>query len=193
MGNETETKRLSNSEANRLSRESICTALILLMDTEDFDNITISGLVKKAGVSRQTFYRNYASKEDVVIEIEESLLTMFSDSLHDPKYEGNIRAWFADLFGFVRKNKKMISVLYRANLFDMLFTKAPFVIEEFMRTNEIRTHYLIVGSLGALRAIGDRWFAGGMKESDDEMADICMAYDLEKGFRNSLPEDDLGQ
>ena len=193
MGNETETKRLSNSEANRLSRESICTALILLMDTEDFDNITISGLVKKAGVSRQTFYRNYASKEDVVIEIEESLLTMFSDSFHDPKYEGNIRAWLADLFGFVRKNKKMISVLYRANLFDMLFTKAPFVIEEFMRTNEIRTHYLIVGSLGALRAIGDRWFAGGLKESDDEMADSWMGYDLEKGFRNSLPEDDLGQ
>ena len=60
---------MSNNEANRITRESINTALLELMDNQDFDSITISALVKRAGVSRQSFYRNYTSKEDVIIEI----------------------------------------------------------------------------------------------------------------------------
>ena len=43
----------SNQEANQITRESIETALLHLM-------------VKKAGVSRNAFYRNYKSKEEIL-------------------------------------------------------------------------------------------------------------------------------
>ena len=63
------TRNLSNNEANRITRESICTALLELMKTKEFKEISISELVRRAGVSRQSFYRNYKTKEDIVLEI----------------------------------------------------------------------------------------------------------------------------
>ncbi len=56
----------SNSELNKLTKESIETALLFLMEKKDFNKISISELVKKAGVSRNAFYRNYKSKEEIL-------------------------------------------------------------------------------------------------------------------------------
>ena len=66
-------RNLSNNEANRITRESICTALLELLKTNEFKKISISELVRKAGVSRQSFYRNYNTKEDIVLEIERTI------------------------------------------------------------------------------------------------------------------------
>jgi AcrR family transcriptional regulator len=56
----------SNQEANQITRESIETALLHLMEKKDLPQISISELVKKAGVSRNAFYRNYKSKEEIL-------------------------------------------------------------------------------------------------------------------------------
>ena len=45
----------SNQEANQITRESIETALLHLMEKKDLPQISISELVKKAGVSRNAF------------------------------------------------------------------------------------------------------------------------------------------
>lgn len=56
----------SNKESNQLTRESIETALLFLLEKKDMAQISISELVKKAGVSRNAFYRNYKSKEEIL-------------------------------------------------------------------------------------------------------------------------------
>ena len=37
------------------------------MNEKSFDDITISELTEKAGLARRTFYRNYSSKEEIII------------------------------------------------------------------------------------------------------------------------------
>ena len=54
--------RYSNAESKRITRECIESALILLLENKSFADISISELVKRAGVSRTAFYRNYESK-----------------------------------------------------------------------------------------------------------------------------------
>ena len=125
-----ELKHLSNNEANRITREAICTALLYLMDTKEFDRISISELTRKAGVSRQSFYRNYSSKEDIVIEIEENLLSVFEDSLNDPKHITDIHLWFYDLFCFVRENRKLILVSRELILWMFCFQKLLFWLKD---------------------------------------------------------------
>lgn len=44
----------SNKETNRLTREAICTALVFLIQEQSFSKITITDIVKRAGVSRTT-------------------------------------------------------------------------------------------------------------------------------------------
>lgn len=47
--------RLSNKESNKLTRESIRTALVFLMGQKPFDKIKITEIVNRAGVSRTAF------------------------------------------------------------------------------------------------------------------------------------------
>ncbi|HFI0346119.1 TPA: TetR/AcrR family transcriptional regulator [Streptococcus suis] len=56
----------SNKETNQLTKESIETALLFLLEKKDMKQISVSELVRKAGVSRNAFYRNYKSKEEIL-------------------------------------------------------------------------------------------------------------------------------
>jgi AcrR family transcriptional regulator len=41
-------------------------ALLQLLETENFQEITIQEITDRARVSRRTFYRNYSSKEEIL-------------------------------------------------------------------------------------------------------------------------------
>jgi len=71
-----ENLRKSNQESNFLTREAIETALLQLLEKKDMAKISISELVKRAGVSRAAFYRNYDSKEEI-------LESVFKRSVHN--------------------------------------------------------------------------------------------------------------
>jgi AcrR family transcriptional regulator len=43
-------------------------AVMLLMEEKPYNKITVSDIVEKAGIARQTFYYNYNDKDDVVFE-----------------------------------------------------------------------------------------------------------------------------
>ena len=171
-------QRMSNNEANQITREAIQTALLYLMNTKNFENISISELVRKAGVSRQAFYRNYTSKEDIIIEIEENILTSFAESINNPKYENNLHLWFFDLFCFIKENQALVKILKNANLTNILFSKSPYHIEDYIGNDSKKLHYHVIGGLGAIAAICMEWFSTGMKEDCEYMADICMKYQL---------------
>lgn len=51
---------------SQFSKQEIFNALLELMNTTDYDEISISQISKKAQVSRNTFYRNFKSKQDVL-------------------------------------------------------------------------------------------------------------------------------
>lgn len=169
-------RHLSNNEANRITRESICTAFLEIIMTKDFDDISISEIVRRAGVSRQSFYRNYNSKEDIVLEIESVFHTDLTRKMKDPAYNKNPRLWFLEFFSTLRKNKATATILYKADLFETTIKKIPLWIESDMAASAADIHYGIIGSMGAVGAIAIAWLNDGMKESDEEMADIGMMF-----------------
>ena len=58
-----ENLRKSNRRIQFLTRETIETALLQLLEKKDLAKISISELVKRAGVPRAAFYRNYDQKK----------------------------------------------------------------------------------------------------------------------------------
>lgn len=56
----------SNKETNQLTKEAIETALLFLLEKKEIRHISVAELVRKAGVSRNAFYRNYKSKEEIL-------------------------------------------------------------------------------------------------------------------------------
>lgn len=59
---------IAHNEKKRSTRSWIFESLMLLMDKKPYGNITVSDIAKKAGIARQTFYRNYVDKHDVLYE-----------------------------------------------------------------------------------------------------------------------------
>jgi len=58
----------TNKEPTTLVKKCIVDALLLLMNEKDFDEISITEICNKAGVSRMAYYRNYYTKKDIIIE-----------------------------------------------------------------------------------------------------------------------------
>ncbi len=58
--------KLNNEESNYVTREAIRDALYLLMKRKSFQEIKISKIIERSGVSRSAFYRNYKTKEEIL-------------------------------------------------------------------------------------------------------------------------------
>ena len=64
-------------EENLRVKINITNTLFRLMEQKSLAEITITELVKGAGVARASFYRNYESKEDVLVTLIRDVLELF--------------------------------------------------------------------------------------------------------------------
>ena len=56
------------NEVNALTKECIVTALLRLMEKQSYESISITDITNLAGVSRMAYYRNYNSKDEILIK-----------------------------------------------------------------------------------------------------------------------------
>ena len=68
-------------EANLRVKASIIKTLFSLMQTKSLSEITVTELVEGAGVARASFYRNYCSKEDVLVTLIRDVLDDFRSKI----------------------------------------------------------------------------------------------------------------
>jgi AcrR family transcriptional regulator len=66
MGKMSQKSNPNNRQVQR-TRSWIFDAFMILIDEKPYDKITVSDITEKAGIARQTFYRNYDDKKDVLI------------------------------------------------------------------------------------------------------------------------------
>ena len=59
------------------TKESLKIALIQLLQTKDFEAITVSDISRTAGVNRGTFYLHYVDKFDMMNQLEEEILHQY--------------------------------------------------------------------------------------------------------------------
>ena len=159
--------RFSNTESNRITKECLQLALMKLMAEKDFDKISITEITKSAGVSRTAFYRNYDSKEAIIEDACKSILTKLQDSLRDPGCDW--RSWYTGFFRTIKDNKASVKIALDAkvpvtphNILNMTFPPA-----------NITEYYEHTAKEAAFTSIFTEWFNGGMKESPEEMGEIC--------------------
>lgn len=161
--------KLSNLEANKITRDALKNSLITLMNEKEFKNITISELTKHSGVSRCAFYRNYHSKEDILLEISKDTVKEIYQVLS--KSKNNSFMWYKKCFEEIKKYYKIAK---------LLIVDASIPIQELYRniikkkenTNS-KDEYKELSYESALSSIIFRWLNTDMKESEEEMALIC--------------------
>lgn len=80
---------MSNKSSNldrriRKSQKSLKDALLTLMQTKDFKNISITDIVRLADLNRGTFYKHYQDKEELLAEIIDEVIKDLTISYRAP-------------------------------------------------------------------------------------------------------------
>lgn len=175
-------KRRSTTQSEFL-RSCIQESFFALLEDGTVDQVSITDIARNAGVSRMTIYRYYHDKEDIirshVKETYEGYLNMVGKS------GLNAVALAPFFFDYFRRNAKTIKLLIKRNLFHYISEHFAEYVEEFSitvnqtpglsdRHNRYHYAYTAAGMLSMVRI----WIDNGMKESNEEMADILKSVKL---------------
>lgn len=163
--------RYSNAESKRITRECIESALILLLESKTFGDISISELVKRAGVSRTAFYRNYESKEDV---LQCALRDVANSILNKLALNPQSEAFWTTLFSEIKEYCPAIRLLLKAGLGHTILEEITAHAVTKEDSNGITARYGAILWAGAVYNVLVNWVMNGAQESAEDMAKICM-------------------
>lgn len=159
-----ETLKQNNERSNCVTREAIWGALYILMQTEDFNKIKITDIIRRAGVSRSAFYRNYKTKEeilyDVVKSIQDILIKGATNSL-----PGSWK-W---TFSFLRPYKKQLDIIIQAGL-------EHYLLDTINQSLDYESGQDFKNAMynGLMYNVILYWVKSGMQETDEETANLIL-------------------
>lgn len=195
-----EYKRPSNQETNRLTREAICNALVLLLREEPFDKISITHLVQRAGVSRTAYYSNYSNKQEILYDLVDSLIAEINQKLLPYTDSRNGKAKYPREFIHTMllvfdQQRQIYQTLYAAHFNHIILERLNESMLSQMQHPSEENIYRVLFNAGALYNMFSRWIQSHDVLTIDEMTDICltiyntpmsnmriMETDLEKGI-----------
>lgn len=152
--------------ANLFVRDCITKALFRLMKKKDYHDISISELVNTAGVSRNSFYRNYQSREDILRQyLEDKTSAWWSDFITQPDRYIHV---IGEVFQHLLSMKEEINLIYGAGL-SWLLMEHIFLCGRQSLTGEVDSDYRTAFMSGGLWGLTNEWVLRGMKETPDEM------------------------
>lgn len=162
----------SNTEQKKFSKECIQTALLSLMETKLLRDISISEIAEKAGVSRNAFYRNFDSKEQILEEYIVDITEDFYKRMDDAKINAR-KDFLINLFKHLYEQKHIIEKIRKNNLTYMLedvFNSYSQKVTSYMPSNKYTNYY--IG--GGFYALVMQWARCGYVETPKEIADILI-------------------
>lgn len=160
------------------SRTKLINALKEILHTKTLANTSVSEIISRAGVSRQTFYRNFVDKYDLAFWIYREEVLKVRNEYHSDQDWPKMAARCLEIL-------KAEPILYK-NLCDDVYAQNSF-FEQYVE-NSIEGFELYMGKRNINRTLqmvhrvwinGSckmtlDWILGGMKEDIDELVRINM-------------------
>lgn len=172
---------------NQPVRMCIARTLIQLMERTELDQIKITELVRKANVSRMTFYKYYRTKQAV---LEDYMYEIVNAYMEDAKGRADIGE-FHDLrhichcFEFFKKYHRFILILVKANKYSVVIQAINDYMDTYVLSNSEYTRYELYYYAGALCNTYIKWIEGGMVEEPEEIARVVYSH-VEKKRTGSI-------
>lgn len=174
--------RGSNEELKRITRESLLEALIDIWETKPYERITVTELTQRAGVSRMAFYRNYASKDEIVAEHVRELYTDYTAQL---EHEG--RTLYIDyavrFFSYIADNAEFMRRALAAGFDWALLESIEDYVgsEKVLRVSDVdmsrlKDPHLRRFAAGGYLNVLEKWLAEGMVETPQEIGELTASY-----------------
>lgn len=178
MANQTNDRRV------RYTKHILRESLLELMKTKNIDKITVTDICKQADINRGTFYAHYRDPYDLLHHIEDELYREIEQALDFADREGGSSRNYTvilEIFRRIAAHSALCEILLGKHG-DMTFlrkiiddTQERFNGVWLKQTGNHDDHlyaymytFIANGSVGLIQ----RWIAGGMRESPEEVAAI---------------------
>lgn len=159
---------MNNQTKNTFVRKRITSSLISLLENNELTDISISQLTNYAEVSRNSFYRNFQGKEEIVQLYIRELINTWNAEYQLVNNESNAEL-YGSLFEHLKKNSEFYLLLKQRNLFHLfknVFIDLYGPKEYHDNMTGYVTSFIAYGTFGWI----EEWIARGMEESADKMA-----------------------
>lgn len=166
--------RLKNIKINAKSeftRRCIGEAILQLMEKTDFVHLKISDIVKRAGVSRTTFYKYYSSIYDVLTDYLSIIVSEFlieGEANGSNQYFEESHILFS--FHFFDRYADFFLTLSKNRLHSIMLEGINDFMKMHIQPTKSVTIYQLYAYAGALLNSFIMWEEGGKKEPVDEIA-----------------------
>lgn len=115
---QTETLKRNNEISREHTRQNIRDAFLLLYKKHGINGFTITDIIQKSGVARSAFYRNYGTKDEILMDIVQKSVDEISDHI-SPSLSQN----WEIIFQQAKKNREKLDMLRESNLTGKILEK----------------------------------------------------------------------
>lgn len=171
-----ENLRKSNQESNQLTKESIETALLQLLEKKELTKISVSELVRRAGVSRAAFYRNYNSKEEILESVFRRTIQKIMTQLSQYDVKTDLYLVWVHLFREAKKEAKIIQLALDYHLEKIFIQAMQDFLEKYHGKSRGVASYLHSFWSSAIVSVLLKWVKEGMRVPAEKIADLRLPF-----------------
>lgn len=168
------------TKRNQFTRMCIGDAVIELMNEKPFDKIKVSDITRKAGVSRMTFYKYYGSKEEVVEDYLNEIVTGYMNENREsfsedyPNYESTLHA-----LEYFDQYSKFFLGMARGGLYSLLIEYVNRYVENRVVPYYKVSSYKVYYYAGAILNIFIKWEEKGKDKTKEAIADEIASINIQ--------------
>lgn len=167
-----------------IADEAICDAFLLVLKEKDLEKITVSDVIKKAGIVRSTFYNHYENIPALVTSIEDKTIEdIFSlmETFH-PKNDADIcKSFFVTICDYTMNNPFLTNLL-RSPRGNEFFEKALTMFHRYVTEvtqnvapsghSKEELSYMVACTIGSTLGVLHKWTKDNFAIPAEAVADI---------------------
>lgn len=171
-------------ERYHVADEAIYDAFFLLLKEKELNKITVSDIIKKAGVVRSTFYRHYENVPALVTAIEDKTIhDIFSlmETFHPKNDRDMCQSFFLTICDYTQTNPFLANLL-RSPRGDKFFEKSITMLHRYVamvtqdadatRHSREEVSYMIACTIGSTIGVLHKWSRENFQTPADVIAGI---------------------
>ncbi len=163
------------NKTNQFARECISTALMQLLKERHISEITISDICTRAGVSRMSYYRNYSSKEDILVGYLDDVLEKYYHEFKKFDNKGNYYDYknLLHCFNYFEIHLEFLNRLFENGLGSVFLERlGMYMTTIWYDGKSIEKYYAVIAFAGAIYSVFIKWSAEDEKHKPETMARI---------------------
>ena len=166
----------------KYTREWTFEALYRLLVMKKYENIKISEIITKAGISRATFYRNFNTKDDIVkikVKMFFSDFISFISEYYKQTQPDNEQFLVQSFFKRIDEEEKLVDVVIKTKLEYLMVEGILALINirrkqfySIVKTNNKTESYTMEIVASSAWTLLSKWHRSGKEETPSELANI---------------------